>query len=184
MKHAVYVELPALPTWPSVSPPLAVAPTATAAAAALERPLGPGEDIIPSKHPWLSAGLPVLNLARTNDFAVHNGTVPFRIDEIDRARGALTILRQLMQTTEIPATFSTVGDVDQSALLKMLLSLPASASGGEDLYEALLALWARPECAGISHTKLARRRFLQLWITRADFMFGLTEHYKAIVRLG
>jgi hypothetical protein len=52
IRHAVYVELPALPTWPV-----------------------PGQPLHVYQHPFLINGLPALNVGRTAEFAVSNKTV-------------------------------------------------------------------------------------------------------------
>jgi hypothetical protein len=52
VRHVVYVELPALPTWPV-----------------------PGEPLHVSQHPYMSNGLPALHIGRTADFAVTNQSV-------------------------------------------------------------------------------------------------------------
>lgn len=59
--HAVFIELPALPSWPLV-----------------EHLGGP---MTVAHHPWLLRGrLAVLNVARSKQFAVHRESVPFVFD--------------------------------------------------------------------------------------------------------
>jgi hypothetical protein len=182
-RHIVYIELPALPNWPV---------TAAEATSAASSAAGPGDDVIPSKHPWLTHGLPVLNLARTTDFAVHNASIPllpFQLDASDNlspesVRFALTVLVQLLDTTESVVSPPMATVAPQSALFDVMTGRNDQRIDDARRLATLQSFWARPECAGIAHTKLARRRFLQLWVTRTEFMLGCKEHYLFVKRNG
>ena len=214
VKHAAYVELPALPHWP---PRHAAVAAATAGAAGAGLPPasgaashGPGEDVVPSHHPWLNftrpgdqpvrnaPGLPVLNLARTGDHAVHNASVPFDIEDVakthdgEQIRDALAILSTLMEPAQVASGLTVTGVAPTSPLLTLFSTAFRSFGVGVEDKEAaqkrnletLHRLWARPECAGIPHTKLARRRFLHLWVNRTNFMHGCYTRYSDFKRNG
>jgi hypothetical protein len=172
----VYVELPALPTWP-IAETDAAAAKASVSGAATSR-----QDAAPSKHPWLANGLPVLNLAHTREQDVREAAIPFLLEASDRVRDAIAVLRLLLSTTSIP-TESLTGDASPSALLALLGR--AVVSDPNDAHsDVLAAFWARPECGGIPRTKLARQRFLQLWVNRTDFLHACHKHYKDVKRIG
>ena len=74
MRHAVYVELPALTNWP-------------------DRRSDAG--VTAAHHPFLLNGLPALNVARTHDTAITERSVPFVIDT--DVRTCLPLVKALLE---------------------------------------------------------------------------------------
>lgn len=156
VRHVVYVELPALATWPDM------------------RADG---DTNAAQHPFLSNVLPALNVARTADTYITERSTPFVIDT--DVRTCLPLVRALLEggLEKIYEAVAPVSVVPYSAIEEMALE-----SG--DLFAGMRAtldqLWATTHCRCIPPTKLARRRFISLL---AERVYLLQEFRRSIQRM-
>lgn len=183
VKHVVFVELPALDSWPAV------------------------EECTVAQHPFLINGLPALNVARTDVFAVHNKSVPFYVDatvrEVSlvvrallgsrdrstcsaRSQTAVSAMQAVSSLTLAEALSPVTVTMDDVSLTKVnpKTRRPYSqeevdesiAAVRKAAWEALDELWALPACRGIPRSKLARRRFISLLHDRITFLKDMKRY--------
>lgn len=151
VKHAVFVELPALETWPRV------------------------DNFSAAQHPFLANGLPAVNAAFTAAFAVNNRNVPFAIEKEERS--VASVVRALLDGDKAAFLSAT----NTSAVEEVGLSKENRTTGrpytveevdaaNASVRKTLEELWALGACSGIPRSKLARRRFVQLLHDRLSFI--------------
>lgn len=153
--HAVFIELPALESWPA-----------------------DGDNFSVTQHPFLANGLPALNSAFTAAFAVSNRSVPFAVGKEERVVAA--VVRALLDGDSAALGAATnLGAGEDVTLLRenRATGRPYNAAeielANESVRRTLDELWALGACKGIPRSKLARRRFVLLLHDRVKFIYDV-----------